>query len=106
MNQKNKTQEKLEQLILIVELADKCHRLGLIDTYEARVDVSTEVDYTFSVTVDRYRTDEKKWEEQVSSYLAEQKDPVGTPEEMVDYLKGLIENRRAILLSELEIVEE
>ena len=93
-------------MILIVELADKCHRLGLIDSYEATVDVSTEVDYTFSVRVDKYEKDEEQWEEQVCSYLKEQKDPVGDPGKMVEYLQDLIAKRKAILLSELEIVEE
>lgn len=103
--QKNKTQDLLDKAVFIADLASKCHRLGLIDDYKILVDVSTEVDYTVDVRIDSYRTSEKRWCVSEMSYREEQTVPNGTPDDVAAYLQKLLDDRKANLLYELEIME-
>lgn len=104
--EKNKTTDLLERAVMIADLANKCHRLGLIDDYQIKVDVTTEVDYEVDVRIDSYRSSEKRWCVSEASYREEQIAPTGDPDDIAAYLKKLIANRKALILSELEIMGE
>ena len=104
-NQKNKTTDLLERAIYIAELANKCYLLGLIEDYKITVDVTTEVDYEVDVRVDAYRAGDKRWCVSEKSYRETQEEPTGSSDEMTAYLQKLLDDRKANIMAELEIME-
>lgn len=103
--EKNKTTDLLERAVMIADLANKCHRLGLIEDYKILVHVATEVDYEVDICIDAYRSSEKCWCVSESSYHKEQIAPTGDPDELAAHLQKLMDDRKALILSELEIME-
>lgn len=102
-NQKFKTQDLQDKVMFLADLAGKCYRLGLIDDYSVTIDIRTEADYTIEVRVDCYTSTERRWKAKANSYNMSE-DHVDD-DTMTDYLTGLIENRRASIMAELEILE-
>lgn len=104
-NQKNKTADLLERAIDIAERAHKCYRIGLIEDLEIKIDINSEDDYSVEVRVDAYRDSEKRWRVEERSYREEQTPPTGDPDDLANFLQKLIEERKAQLEDELEILE-
>ena len=103
-NQKNKIQDLLERAVTLAELAGKCHRLGLIYDFHVIVDMENDDAYTVKVVVDEYRTTEKIWCETTSSVETRAKEKGIDFESMAGYLQGLLDERKAQLFAELEII--
>lgn len=55
------TKQLLDIAVEIVGLADRCHKAGLIDSWQASFSVKNENNYEFEVRVDPYLTSEEKW---------------------------------------------
>ena len=105
--EKNKIQTLVENATELTAMAAKCFRLGLIHNFKSDIDFSSEEEYTVSVRVNAYYTEEKGWQAEHHSYLKEEDQPeaTGSVEEMCAYLEDLIATRRKELEAELEIVE-
>ncbi len=103
---KNKTADLLERAVYLADLAGKCHRLGLIDDFDIKIDIRTEVDYEVDVRIDAYRSSEKRWSVGEESYRTEQVPANGDPDDLAAYLQKLLDDRKEAIMSELKIMEE
>lgn len=104
-NQKNQTQDLLERAVTLAELAGKCHRLGLIRDFAVVIKINNVDDYEVKVAVDEYYDTERIWYDSTRGYDARAKERTTDFETMAGHLQGLIDERKAQLLAELEIVE-
>lgn len=94
----------------IVDLADRCHRAGLIKDWQATFSITDEGNYEFSARVDRYVSTEKEWEGKSATYAFIEKEDKVEPnyEQAValrDYLAELIFNAIAELHAKLQMLE-
>lgn len=107
--EKNKTQELLETMIDLVERASKCHLLGLIADYRGLVEVDNQDAYTVKVVINEYRDNEMRWCDTTSTYeqaeSERRKSSTFDAETIARHLQELLDQKKAQLLEQLEIVE-
>ena len=104
------TKQLIDIAVDIVDLADRCHKAGLIKDWQATFSITDEDNYEFSARVDRYATTEKKWEGKSATYAFIEKEDVVEPnyEQAValrDYLSELISKAIADIECKLKILE-
>ena len=96
------TKQLLDIAVEIVGLADRCHRAGLIDDWQATISVENDDNYTFEVRINPYNSKEVRWKAEANLFVVrqapeetEEDDPMEAAQSMMEHLAGLIEAARA-----------